>query len=466
MPKKVALLIGVSECGDGIPPHSEASNNVAAMQRILQDPNLGSFDRVESLLNPDLKTMQKAIQKVFAKCGVDDLALLFFSGYCIIDDDNHLYFTTSITAKNDLQATAVPASFVRQQLTICDAEQQILILDCCYRGALAEDGQTKSVGVAINQELSTRGRVILTSSTVTQTSFEQEGASLSLYTQYLIEGIETGAADPDGAGLIYVRELHDYARVKVQAINPDIEPDIILDEKDFNILLTVLLNQDPKNDPEAEYRKLETKYYKIVENYSRIGEIPYIVNYTLHKKQKTFGITADKDAPDDLDSERGIDYTKLRDLLKANAWKEADEETLAVILKAANREQEEFLNIDSIENFPCTDLFTIDQLWIKYSGGQFGFSLQKEIWLSVGGELGQYDNAVYEQFGLRVGWRDRNGIMLMSGWKKYEDLSFSLTWAPVGHLPTLASGNQMQFEQLHFWGFRSDFYARIAACWL
>lgn len=501
MPKKIALLIGVSECGVRIPPHSEAANNVAAMQRVLQDPNLGDFDEVESLLNPDLETMQKAIQEVFARCGVTDLALLFFSGHGIIDEDGHLYFTTSITAQNDFQATAVQASFVQQQLSISDAERQVVILDCGYSGAFADGWQTKSVKVDINQELGKRGRIILTSSTATQTSFEQETASLSPYTQYLVEGIETGAADRDGAGLIYVRELHNYAKGKVQDIQPQMEPDIILDEKDFDIVLTVLLNQDPNNDPEAEYLKIESKYRKIVENYGRVGEIPQIVNYTLDKKQKTFGIAVDKDAPDDLISERDVDYTNLRDLLKAGQWKEADQETLAVILKAANREEEEYLNVESIENFPCTDLYTIDQLWIKYSGGQFGFSLQKEIWLGVGGEfipsceqrqyifdpllpsswsdpttpsyynttqlsLSNQQNVIYEKFGLRVGWRDRKGVKLIRGWRKYEDLDFSLTWAPVGHLPTMAGSKTMSFEELNFWWLRSEFFSRMDACWL
>ncbi|HEY9708706.1 MAG TPA: caspase family protein, partial [Oculatellaceae cyanobacterium] len=332
MPKKIALLIGVSECGIRLPPHLEAVNNVAAMQRVLPDPKLGDFEEVESLLNPDLETIQKAIQTVFASCGVNDLALLFFSGHGIIDEDGHLYFTTSITAQDDFQSTAVPASFIQQQLSISDAARQIVILDCCYIGAFAEGWQTESVKVDINQELGARGRIILTSSTTTQMVFEQETTSLSPYTQYLVEGIETGAADRDGAGLIYVRELHNYAKEKVQDIQPYMEPNVILDEKDFDIVLTVLPNQDPNADPEAEYLKIEAKYRKIVEKYGRVGEIPEIVNYTLDKKQKTFGLTVDKDAPDDLASERDIDYTKLRDLLKAGQWKEADHETLVVIL--------------------------------------------------------------------------------------------------------------------------------------
>ncbi len=33
----------------------------------------------------------------------------------------------------------------------------------------------------------------------------------------------------------------------------------------------------------------------------------------------------------------------------------------------------------------CEDLRTIDQLWVKYSNGRFGFSVQKRIWHSIGG---------------------------------------------------------------------------------
>jgi uncharacterized caspase-like protein len=203
MPKKVALLIGVSENQVQIAPHSEAVNNVAAMQRVLQDPNFGGFDQVESLLNPNLETMQKAIDKVFDRCDANDLALLFFSGHCLINEEGHLYFTTSITSQNDLKSTAVPASFVQMKLSVSDAERQVVILDCCYSNASADSLPTKNVSINLKKELGAKGRTILTSTT-TQTSFERGATSLSPYTQYLVEGINTGAADPDGAGLIYL----------------------------------------------------------------------------------------------------------------------------------------------------------------------------------------------------------------------------------------------------------------------
>ncbi|WP_230966450.1 GUN4 domain-containing protein [Nostoc sp. NZL] len=127
----------------------------------------------------------------------------------------------------------------------------------------------------------------------------------------------------------------------------------------------------------------------------------------------------------DLPSEKGVDYTRLRDLLKAGTWEQADEETLAVMLKASGRESERWLDSKSIDNFPCTDLRTIDQLWVKYSNGHFGFSVQKRIWESVGKD--------YEKFGDRVGWR--KGMFFNKNWLSYSDLTFTSAASPQGHLP-------------------------------
>jgi hypothetical protein len=132
---------------------------------------------------------------------------------------------------------------------------------------------------------------------------------------------------------------------------------------------------------------------------------------------------------DDLSSEKGVNYTRLRDLLAAGMWKEADKETLAVMLKASSREEEGWFDNESINNCPCNDLRTIDQLWVKYSDGRFGFSVQKKIYLSVGGKAdGEYYKEAWEKFGDRVGWR------VKEKWIYYEDVAFN-TSAHEGHFP-------------------------------
>ncbi|MFL9458002.1 GUN4 domain-containing protein [Tolypothrix bouteillei VB521301_2] len=90
---------------------------------------------------------------------------------------------------------------------------------------------------------------------------------------------------------------------------------------------------------------------------------------------------------DDLSSERNVDYTKLRDFLKAGQWKQADGETRSVMLKVTGREERGWLDDESMKNFPCTDLRTIDQLWVKYELGALWLSVQNKSTLQVRGTL-------------------------------------------------------------------------------
>lgn len=142
-----------------------------------------------------------------------------------------------------------------------------------------------------------------------------------------------------------------------------------------------------------------------------------------------------------LRSEVGIDYTRLRSLLAAGQWQQADEETRKLMLEAARREKEGLLDREASETFPSTDLHTINQLWEKFSKGRFGFSVQKRIWESIVGnavadiEMPQQrhlDNHFKEhidQFGDRIGWS------VKGNWLHFRDLTFD-SCAPEGHLPS------------------------------
>ncbi|MFM6156328.1 MAG: GUN4 domain-containing protein, partial [Sphaerospermopsis kisseleviana] len=79
-------------------------------------------------------------------------------------------------------------------------------------------------------------------------------------------------------------------------------------------------------------------------------------------------------------------YQKLEKLLAARKWKEADEETRRIILTLANRGIPGYLEIDNVLNIPSGDISIIDNLWVKNSNGRFGFSVQKQIYESVGGD--------------------------------------------------------------------------------
>ena len=293
MAQKTALLIGVTTYGEGIPPLSAAANDVAAMEAVLKNPAMGGFDTVTALVNPDFPEMQEAIFQLF-QATKEDLVLLFFSGHGITDDNNHLYFSTRRTAKHNFAATAVPARFVQERSHLCYAKRQVMILDCCYSGAFKEGWHLKSVGLDLKRELGlneqgAEGRVVLTSSSATQVSFQEDGADLSLYTQYLVEGMETGIADTDGDSYIYIQELHDYAKAKVQEVKPGQKPEIILDREGYQILIS----RSPLQDPKLRFRREVEKYAAQTEDYlKQRGDFSAVGKITLLQvKRQEAGLT-------------------------------------------------------------------------------------------------------------------------------------------------------------------------------
>lgn len=124
-----------------------------------------------------------------------------------------------------------------------------------------------------------------------------------------------------------------------------------------------------------------------------------------------------------LHSERGIDYTSLQQLLTAQDFQSADRVTLQKLCELAGPSavQRKWLYFTDVENFTITDLHTINSLWLVYSEGKFGFSIQQEIWLSL--------SKNWEKLWTKIGWKTGND------WTRYPDgFTWSLT-APKGHLP-------------------------------
>ncbi len=284
---KVALLIGVSKYAVGLAPLPAAVKDVVALERILKDSEMGDFDEVKILTNPEPQAMQYEVETLFSGRSKDDFVLLFFSGHGIKDDSNNLYFATRITkksAKGDLiRSTAVPARFVHEVMNNSRAKRQVIILDCCYSGAFDPNLLSKDDGsVDLLGQLGAEGRVVLTSSSSTQYSFEQQGSDLSLYTRYLIEGIETGAGDLDEDGKISVRELHEYATSKVQETAPNMTPKLItLKDLGFDLVLAKAKVTDPK-----------LRYRRQVARYNSRGIISSIGRTILDKLQIQLGLSS------------------------------------------------------------------------------------------------------------------------------------------------------------------------------
>ncbi len=242
--KKLALLIGVSEYEYDLNPLPGALKDVDAIQRVLQHPDMGDFspNNIKLLKNPQIPNMGMEIEKIFSNCQKHDLVLLYFSGHGIKDDNGNLYLASSQTCKHPngqlITSSTVAASFIHNIMDKSPSRRQVIILDCCFSGAFARGMTVKNDGdVDIKNQLGGEGRAVLTSSTSTQYSFEEQASNHSIYTRYLVEGIENGKADLDGDGVISVDELHEYTRTRMQEVAPKSKPEIYAFKEGYKIQL-------------------------------------------------------------------------------------------------------------------------------------------------------------------------------------------------------------------------------------
>jgi GUN4-like/HNH endonuclease len=134
-----------------------------------------------------------------------------------------------------------------------------------------------------------------------------------------------------------------------------------------------------------------------------------------------------------LISDIGIDYTQLHSLLTIQNWLKADKETTRLILKAANKKNIYSLKNNEIATLPCEDLQIIDQLWMYYSQGRFGFSLQSVLWEEIIRINKKANFSSYCILAYKVGW------FLEEGWLSFET-KLNIETVPKGHFPRWGFG--------------------------
>jgi hypothetical protein len=117
-------------------------------------------------------------------------------------------------------------------------------------------------------------------------------------------------------------------------------------------------------------------------------------------------------------SEQRVNYTPLQTALINQNWMEANRLTSNLILDLAGQKQRGYLIADDTKTLPCLDIQTVDLLWLKYSQGRFGLTIQADIWRSLQGK--NYEDSL--RFEQTVGWNQTQPV-------------FDLATAPKGHLP-------------------------------
>ena len=220
------------------------------LARVLGDPEVGDFRVSVSLNEPD-HVVRRKLSEFFRDRGRDDLLLLHVSCHGLKDEDGTLYFASSNTTVEHLEATAIPSEFVNRQMTKSRSRRIVLLLDCCFGGAFAR-GLVHRAGesVAIKEEFEGQGRVVLTASRAMEYAFEgdnREGdAQPSIFTSAIVHGLESGEADRDGDSRVSIDELYDYVYDQVREATPNQTPS----KWTFDVHGDLYVARSPYREPE------------------------------------------------------------------------------------------------------------------------------------------------------------------------------------------------------------------------
>jgi hypothetical protein len=217
--KRRAFLIASSrfEAEPQLSPLIGPENDVDAMQEVLQSPGAGNFDDVIVLKNKPSQEVRVALNQAIRNAASDDLLLIYFSGHGKLDFRGRLCLTMADTQLSVLESTSIRMTEIKDFLDVGRCRKVVLILDCCYSGAVGKSFTRGSVDDQMQITAENCGMAILTASTALETAMEKEDGACGVFTRHLVDGIKSGEADRDGDGVITLDEWYDYVHEKVLA---------------------------------------------------------------------------------------------------------------------------------------------------------------------------------------------------------------------------------------------------------
>ncbi|KAL3777743.1 hypothetical protein ACHAWO_006976 [Cyclotella atomus] len=153
------------------------------------------------------------------------------------------------------------------------------------------------------------------------------------------------------------------------------------------------------------------------------GKPPSMTSGDAHVKE-------DVEIPTKLPSDVGMDYVPLATMLATGQLAEADQFTrdALIVLAGSKAKGRDFVYFTEVKNIPSTDLATIERLWTKFSGGKFGYSVQKRKY--------KQSKENFETFCTKIGWTTKDGdVERKKRWFGASEFIYDVKKAPEGHLP-------------------------------
>ena len=226
---RYALIVATAHYGD---PKLQQLRAPAAdaerLAKVLRDRAKGNFD-VEVLLDESQAKVARRIASFFRDRSPDDLMFLHFSCHGVKDDRGELFLAAADTEVDLLSATGISAAWLNDQISRTRSRRTVVLLDCCFSGSFPF-GMHARAGASVDapEQLQGRGRAIITASSAMEYAYEgdqlQGEGRPSVFTQAVVEGLETGKADLDHDQWVSVDDLYNYVYERVKEHTPSQTP--------------------------------------------------------------------------------------------------------------------------------------------------------------------------------------------------------------------------------------------------
>jgi EAL domain-containing protein (putative c-di-GMP-specific phosphodiesterase class I) len=216
-----AILIGVNQYQDPkLLTLKYAEKDCLDLLKVLTHKEHGCFNKhnVQIILGSKATTqyVKQALTRIIESYGQNDTVLIYYSGHGFFAGSRNKVFigtydVNTLTSKNR-PINGISLAYIREEVFAkSNAKNILLFLDCCFSGAIERDRvKSRIYGGQMAIGISRGGaRIAFVSSSGDAVSFEDDEIENSLFTSYILKGLQGEAAN-EVSGTVTLHSLTRY----------------------------------------------------------------------------------------------------------------------------------------------------------------------------------------------------------------------------------------------------------------
>lgn len=229
--KKYAIIIGVSDYKNLKKKASEtatslvdlkyADSDALKFEYFLRNPERsgGGWD-IYSFIDNQANNLdvRKKIDSILTNAEKNDLIYIFFSGHARLNpnNNNEVYLLTYDFNPKD-PYSGIPYDWLISTINRSQVKHLVAFIDACRSGTIKNSKGNMLVDQnLLNNALShSKTKVVFTSGTGAQVSYEDEKLKQGIFTHYLLRGLNGESKDVNKDGFVNLNELEEYTAERV-----------------------------------------------------------------------------------------------------------------------------------------------------------------------------------------------------------------------------------------------------------